>query len=164
MPEETPQSQGPLTASAERLRHELDRWLSVAWEQGEKALDAIRPREGDRSWSPAFDLTETADTVLVDVDLPGIDPQLVDITLAGNMLTLKGVSPAAAEKEGTTLHTVQRHHGPFVRVIPLPVPVNPDNVSAEANLGVLHIRLIKSETARPKKIPVNVAPVSPAPM
>jgi HSP20 family protein len=146
--------EGPLTASVEKLRQELDRWLDFAVTQGERAMDALRPRTSGR-WVPAVDLVETPDEILVTVDLPGGDPQTLDVQLAGNLLTLSGTKPPTPCAEGT-IHLSERQAGPYSRSIPLPAPVNPDAVAAEARDGVLRIRIGKSERAKPRHIQVKV--------
>ena len=156
-----PQQSGPVQASVERLRQEFDRWLEVAMSQGERALDAFRPRGPDRTWGPAVDLLETPGEVLVYVDLPGVDPKSVDITLVGNMLTLRGEKSSLSAEEGRTLHLRERSRGPFQRSIPMPVPVNADDVTAEAVDGVLKIRLAKADQARARQIQIKTEP-SPA--
>ncbi len=145
------------SVSADKLRREFDRWLEAAFSQGERALDVMGLR-GDRTWSPGVDVIETADSVLVDVELPGIDPSTVDITLAGNMLTIKGVAPVKPSLEGQTIHLVERRQGTFERSIPLPAPADPEKVSAEASLGVLHVRIAKADAVRPRQIRVNAGP------
>ena len=142
-----------LAASVERLRREFDHWLDVALSQGEKALDAVGLK-GGLGWSPAVDVVEWVDDVTVFVDLPGVDPQAIELTLAGNMLTLKGEKPAvAADDAHVVLRT--RPRGKFTRSVPLPVPVDPDQVAADAKDGVLTVRLTKSERARARQIPVG---------
>ncbi len=86
-------SEGPITASVERLRTELDRWLDAAMTQGGKALDVMGLRNSEKPWVPHIDLVESPDDVKVYVSLPGTDPQSVDVTIAGNMLTIKGETP-----------------------------------------------------------------------
>ncbi len=81
---------GPLSQSVERLRREFERWLDAAMNQGNRALDVVGLRGADRPWTPAVDLTETPTDVQVDVDLPGIDPVLVEVSLTGNMLNVQG--------------------------------------------------------------------------
>jgi HSP20 family protein len=145
---------GPLAASVERLRHEFENWLEAAVAQGERALDAFGLR--GRHWFPLVDVIETPDAVLVDVDLPGVDPQLVDLTLAGNMLTLRGKRVVRATIEGEACHLRELKRGDFQRSIPMPAPVKADEVSAQAEHGMLHIRLPKTERARPRHIHVAV--------
>jgi HSP20 family protein len=72
------------------------------------------------------------------------------------MLTIEGEKTARTQADTDSVHTQERLHGPFSRSIPLPIPVNPKEVTAEANNGVMHIRLTKSERAKTKHIKVNV--------
>ena len=145
----------PLTASVEKLRRELDHWLDVAWSQGERALDAFGIKSSHTPWTPAVDLIETPDDVQVIVDLPGVDAQKVEITLAGNMLTLRGERLPPLNREQQQLHLRQRPSGAFVRAIPMPAPVDSDKVSASTDNGVLTIRLTKSERAKPRQISIE---------
>ena len=151
----------PLTTSIEKLRQELDRWLATAMNKGEQALDAFGFRSGDRSWSPVIDVVECGTGVLVVVDLPGVDPQDVEITLSGNMLTISGNMPATSIEEGQTVHVCERHSGRFDRSIPMPASVDPENVSAESAGGVLRIQLGKTERAKGRKIPITASEQTP---
>jgi len=143
-----------LTASVEKLRQELDRWLDVAVTQGSRALDAVGLRS-EKSWCPAIDLIERTDDILVLVDLPGVIPSTVDVTLAGNMLTLKGERADLPQNNDETIHLAERPTGEFCRSIPMPVPLDPEQVSAETKAGVLRIQLAKTEQAKPRQIPVR---------
>jgi HSP20 family protein len=150
-----------LSQSVEKLRREFERWVEAALQQGGRALDVVGLRASDRQWSPAIDLTETPTEVHVDVDLPGVEPSVVDVSLAGNMLTIQGPKKLSLTPEGAVPHVVERMHGPFHRMIPMPAPVLPDSVSADLKNGVLRLRLLKSEKARAQKIPVRTEPVVP---
>lgn len=152
----------PLTSSIEKLRHELDRWLATAMNKGEQALDAFGFRSGDRPWSPTIDVVECDTGVLVVVDLPGVDPQQVEITLSGNMLSISGNKPATVTEEGQTAHVCERPSGKFDRSIPMPTSVDPENVTAESADGVLRIQLAKTEQAKGRKIPIRTAEQKPA--
>ncbi len=158
------ESQNPeslLTSSVERLRHELDRWLDVAWTQGERAMDQLGMKGVERDWCPPIDVRETGDAVLVDVELPGIDPDSVDVTLAGHMLTI--TAPIAAAKEDGQVRRRERPRGRFKRSIPLSVSVNPEEVTAESKHGLLSIRIAKTETAKVKRVIVKGSPVTSEP-
>ncbi len=146
---------GPISQSVERLRREFERWVDAALQQGNRALDVVGLRASDRQWSPAIDLVETATEVLVEVDLPGIDLTNIDVSLAGNMLTIQGPKKLSTVPPGGTSHVSERMHGPFHRSIPMPAPVLPDSGSAELKNGVLRLRLMKSERARAMKIPIR---------
>ncbi len=154
---------GPISQSVERLRREFERWVEAALQQGGRALDVVGLRAGERHWSPAVDLTETPSEVQVEIDLPGVDAGLVDVSLAGNMLTVEGPKRPAVPVEGGVLHLVERMHGPFSRSIPMPAPVVADSVLAEMKNGVLRLRLQKSEKARAHKIPIRTEPAGRSP-
>jgi HSP20 family protein len=152
------QTSGPLSQSVERLRREFERWLDAALNQGNRALDVVGLRGADRPWTPAVDLIETPTEAHLDVDLPGIDPVLVEVSLTGNMLNIQGPKRTHIPPPGGTVHLAERMQGPFQRSIPMPAPVIADSVSAELKNGVLQIRLLKSEKARALKIPVRTEP------
>jgi len=158
-----PETSGPLSQSVERLRREFERWLDAAVHQGNRALDVVGLRGADRPWTPAVDLIETPTEVLVDVDLPGIDPVLVEVSLTGNMLTVQGPKRTHIPPQGGTVHLSERMQGPFQRAIPMPAPIIADSVTAELKNGVLAIRLMKSEKARATKIPVRSEPTPARP-
>lgn len=149
------QTDSRITASVERLRHELDRWVEAAVSQGGRALDAIGLRSTDRPWIPAADIIESPESILVTIDLPGVDPRSVDISLTGNMLTIKGEKALLVATEGQTLHMRERAAGPFERSLPLPVPVDADSVEAEGKDGVIKIRFNVSKPAKSRQIPIN---------
>lgn len=157
----------PLTASVDKLRREFDRWVDYAVTQGGRAIDAAGLTTGPHI--PAVDLVETLDEVHVTVDLPGVDPATIDLTLAGNMLTIQATVPARPDAEDADVHRRERATGEFKRSIPMPVAVNPDSVTAESHHGVLFVRLSKAEQLKKRSIKVQGGPAStgvssPAPM
>jgi len=153
--EQETRSEGPVSASVQRLRQEFDRWIEAAMSQGGRALDAMGLRGGKRSWYPAIDVIETPDMVRVFVNLPGVDPADVDVAIAGNMLTIKGEAPEIEVGEKDAAHIRQRNHGPFERAVPMPVPVDAERVTAEFRQGVLTVHLAKTEQAKPRQIQVK---------
>lgn len=154
---------GPISQSLERLRREFERWLEAALQQGGRALDVVGLRGTDRQWTPAIDLVETASEILIDVELPGVEPATMDVSLAGNMLTIHGPKKLSTVPAGAVSHLIERMHGPFSRSIPMPAQVLPDSVTAEMKTGVLRLRLLKSEKARAMKIPVQSESAVPRP-
>lgn len=147
----------PLSGSMDKIRHEIDRVVEVAWTQGERALDAFGLREGGKSWKPAVEIQEREADLVVYIELPGIAPESVSVGLAGNMLTIEGEKKPVSYAPSSTRHLCERESGVFRRSIPLPVPVNGDDVTAESHHGLLRIRFAKSERVRTRKIPVNVS-------
>lgn len=152
-----PRSGSPLTSSVEKLRSELDRWLDVAWHQGERALDAMGIRGPAGRFVPDADVVETNDEVLITFDLPGVDPESVDVTLCGNMLTVKGRRTLAVYPESSTSHLRERATGEFSRSLAMPVSVNPEKVDASFQDGLLVVRLAKEPSTQARQIPVHRA-------
>jgi HSP20 family protein len=147
----SPPPTGPVTGSLEKIRNEIGRLVDDAWTSGERAMDAIGLR---RSAFPAVDIIEHADRVHVAVDLPGVGPEAIDVSIVGNMMTVQG-SYSAVLADGGTSHLSERPRGAFKRMIPLPASVNSEDIRAESRNGVLQISVGKIETAKPRKIPVT---------
>jgi HSP20 family protein len=156
MPTES-ENEGPLTSSAERLRRELDRWLDVVRSGGERALDAIGIRSSSACWEPRADVVETEEQVFVDVDVPGVTPDDVELSIAGNMLTVKGERTKPQHAEEQTTHRHECAAGAFRRSIPLPASVNPDDIHAEVRSGVLYVTIGKTERAIPRHVQISTA-------
>ncbi len=104
--------------------------------------------------NPPINLWETDDAVQVELEIPGVDSEHIEISVAGGELSLH-VERAEAEQEGVTYHRRERPVGAFTRVIRLPADVDPNTVQAELNNGVLLIVLPKAEEAKPRKISVR---------
>lgn len=110
-------------------------------------------------WTPAVDLDETPEEIGLWVDLPGVDPSAVEVSITGQTLTLRGERPAepAGAPARDRRRRGERPVGPFLREIDLGADVDADAAHAEASLGVLHIRLPKVQAERPKTIPIQVS-------
>ena len=106
------------------------------------------------NWNPSVDLVETADAYFLFADVPGVEPSTIDLSVTGNVLTLRGVKPDENANEPTG-SLRERQFGPFHRQVVLSGEVDFEHTHAEARNGVLKIRLPKRETARPRTIPVQ---------
>ena len=108
------------------------------------------------SWSLlAGELEETANDVVVKVELPGMDKDDCQITIEGNMLHLSGEKRFERETHDSTYHVMERAYGSFQRSIPLPRNVNIDKAQASFKNGVLTVRLPKEGGGDVKSIPVS---------
>jgi len=105
---------------------------------------------------PAIDVIDTPETLQIKAELPGIDPKDIDVSIAGNALTIKGAKMSEKEEKGKTWYRRERSSGSFVRSIPLPVDVDAEHVEAINESGVLTITLPKLEPEKAKFIPVRV--------
>ena len=109
-----------------------------------------------RDW-PRINLREDADHLYVEALLPGIESEKIDMNVLGNTLTLSGERGTIdSEKNGRTWHRRERGAGKFLRTIELPVNINPDQVKAEYQNGLLLVTLPKVEEAKPKRISIKV--------
>ena len=109
-----------------------------------------------RAWAPALDISEEKDAYLVSVELPGIKPDQIEITLEDGLLTLAGEREFHAESGEQQFHRVERRYGSFRRAITLPNQVQADAIEAHFEDGVLNVRVPKAEEAKPKRIQVQV--------
>ena len=104
---------------------------------------------------PPLNAWEDDDTVFVEAELPGLTEEDIDVTVAGNELTIKGERAGFEPKEGTTVHRRERGTGAFSRIVHLPMDINDDQVEAAFRNGVLTVTLAKAEVARSRRIPVK---------
>ena len=124
---------------------ELYERVNTLWQSGlGGALD---------QWSPLADVEETDDAYTVEIDLPGVAREDVDIQLDDRRLTVSG---DIEEKERTgILHRRTRRVGRFHYAVTLPGDVDADAVSAQLHDGVLTVRVPKSAQAKPRRIPIS---------
>lgn len=130
------------------LRDAMDRLVDSAF--------LSRPSQWDTDiLSMAMDVSETEEEYLVKASIPGINPDDLDITFEGNTLTIKGEVKEEREEEEARYHLRERRFGRFARSVSLPSDVNPENIQANYESGVLTLHLAKAEEAKPKRISVR---------
>lgn len=107
-------------------------------------------------WVPSVDINEFDDKFQLFVDLPGVDPKAVDITLDSGVLTIAGERFMVADKEGENVfrRRTERGSGRFYRRFILPETVDADKVKATDRHGVLEILIPKQAKAQPRRIKV----------
>lgn len=110
----------------------------------------------ERVWAPAVDMFETKDDLVVRVELPGMTQKDVEISITGDVLTIKGERGAGAD-EHESVHHSERWYGKFERNLTLPIPIQADKVKATYRDGVLTIQLPKAEELKPRAITIDVA-------
>jgi HSP20 family protein len=113
----------------------------------------------DRSAFPLIDVVETEEGVTIWAEVPGLDKKELDLSIAGNVLTLKGEkkAPAKVEKEnGNRLLRDETWSGSYHRSLSLPDSVDPDKVNAEFRDGILKITVSKKKEHKPRQIAVAV--------
>jgi len=107
-------------------------------------------------WSPATDIVEHEDNLVVNVELPGMRKEDVKITMQDNTLMIRGEKKEERESKGSSYHRVERSYGSFQRSFALPSTVKAESIEAMFKDGILSVTLPKSEEAKPKQIDVKV--------
>ncbi len=134
------------------LRDEIDRLFE----------DFFPVKTGERRdylaevWTPAVDIYETKDEVVVKAELPGMNKEDIKINIVDNSLVIEGEKKQEKEVKEENYYRVERRYGAFRRVIDIPVPVKTEGVEATYKDGVLEVKLPKKEEAKPKEIEVKV--------
>jgi len=132
-----------------RLQEEINRLFGSARENDSSSATA--------SWIPLVDIHEYADRFELYVDLPGVDPSTVDLTLDNGVLTLSGqrLQPSRKDNEEAQGRRVERAHGQFHRRFVLPDTVDGEKVNATGSHGVLTVTIPKQAKAMPRRIQIG---------
>jgi len=109
---------------------------------------------GASNWTPAVDIYETDQNVVLKAELPGVDPKDVEIRVEDGSLYLKGERKFESDVREEGYRRIERQYGSFTRSFPLPATVNSEKATAEYKSGVLTLTLPKREEAKPKTIKI----------
>lgn len=120
--------------------------------------DFPTPTEGG-NWIPAVNVEETAESLLLTAELPGMKVDDIELEVENNVLTLRGEKTDVREEgaESKKYHLWERRYGSFQRSFTLPRTVRPEAIEAEFEDGVLHVRLPKSPEAKGRRIAVKAS-------
>ena len=108
------------------------------------------------NFAPPVDVYEDEHNITLKIEVPGIDETDINVTIENNTLTVRGERRFEKDEKEENFHRVERMYGSFTRSFTLPNTVDPEQVSAHYEKGVLKIRLAKKAEAKPKLIKVNV--------
>jgi HSP20 family protein len=118
----------------------------------------VRPTGMPGNGSPAMlplDISENENEFIIKASLPGIRPQDVEITVHGDMLTIRGETKTQEEKKGERYHLRELRFGQFQRTARLSAPVVADKAQVQFENGILTLTLPKAEEAKPKQIKIG---------
>jgi len=123
----------------------------------DKAMESMLPavRGNQFGFTPAVDMYEDKNNLIVETQLGGIDPEKVDISIENNILTIKGESEKKSEVEDKNYYRKEIRRGSFYRSIPLPTKVDGDKASAINEDGILKISVPKATEIKPKTIKIQ---------
>jgi HSP20 family protein len=126
--------------------------LSYSPEGPEEALTTT-------TFAPPVDIYEDEHNITLKMEVPGIDEKDIDVRIENNTLTVRGERKFEKEEKEENFRRIERQYGSFTRVFTLPSSVDPGQVSANYDNGVLKITLAKKAEVKPKQIKVSVGSV-----
>jgi len=131
------------------LQRETRKWFDDFFRGWGFDLAPIRAvQEGTSAYTPTVDVVENDREVRISAELPGIDEKDVEVSLSGDLLTIRGEKRTEEEEESKNVYRMERTYGAFHRAIPIPAEVDQDNVEASFKKGVLTITLPKTAEAK----------------
>ena len=133
-----------------QLRREINRLLDQNVPNGEDGGMVYA-----RDWAPAVDIREEEDRYVVYADVPGVDPQSIEITMENGVLTLAGERKLESREEADQFRRVERVRGKFLRRFTLPQTTDTDRIAARSFHGTLEITIPKAQQALSRRIPVQ---------
>lgn len=124
----------------------------------EQTLSRSRAEEGiaPSTWTPAVDIYETPEAIVLQADLPGLRREDIDIQIQDNTLALRGERRFAKDVREENYLRIERAYGAFQRSFTLPATIQQENIRAVFRDGILELTLPKAEEAKPKKIAIEV--------
>ena len=116
----------------------------------------VNEPQANRPWSPAVDIYETENELVLKADLPDVDLKDIDVRVENQTLTISGERKFEQEQSGKGYHRIERSYGSFVRSFAVPNTVDTEHIVAGFKNGVLSVTLPKKEAAKPRQIKVEV--------
>ena len=109
-----------------------------------------------RPWSPAVDIYETENELVLKADVPDVDPKEIDVHVENQTLTISGERKFEQENTSKGFHRIERSYGTFVRSFAVPNSFDTDKIGAGFKNGVLTVTLPKKEAAKPRQGKIEV--------
>jgi HSP20 family protein len=148
-------SVGVLRSEMDALHREMERLFEGIWSGGAGGSRLMEGWAGD-AVTPRLDITEDEKGIQVHVDLPGMDEKDVEVTLADDVLTIRGEKKVEKERKEEDYYRRERSYGSFCRRIEIPAAIDTAKVEASFKKGVLAIQLPKSKEAQAKTKHIEV--------
>ncbi|HVF41141.1 MAG TPA: Hsp20/alpha crystallin family protein [Gemmatimonadaceae bacterium] len=137
-----------MTAPAFGLRQEIDRLFEDTFGSS---------GNGQSTWMPAVDIRETQQEVRLEVEVPGMRPEEVEVTAENGVLTIRGEKRNERKEgeESSRYHLVERSYGSFMRSFQLPLGIDEEKIEAAYDNGILSIHIPKAALPQPRKIEIG---------
>lgn len=141
----------------------FDREFNTVKQQLDQLFDDFSGVEAaPTTWTPAVSLVESEEALTLHVQLPGVDADNIDVQASREVVAISGDRKAPELSENEKLRRNEFRYGSFRRVVSLPVAIDPKDVSANYEAGLLVLTLPKAEDERNKVVKVSVAGAKPA--
>ena len=119
--------------------------------------DAVRGDEKDlisSSWTPAVDIYETENELVLAAEVPGVEEKDVEISVEDNTLSIRGERKFQKETKEENYHRIERSYGSFYRSFTLPTYIDQERIHAEHESGVLKVHMPKKPEVKPRKVKI----------
>jgi HSP20 family protein len=113
--------------------------------------------QSNRPWTPAVDIFETANDLVLRADLPDVELKDIDVRVENQTLTIAGERKFEQQDSVKGYHRIERSYGKFVRSFAVPNSFDTEHIGASFKNGVLTVSLPKKEAAKPRQIKVEVS-------
>jgi HSP20 family protein len=139
---------------ADTLRREMDRLFDSFLTPAVKGNGG---RTQGLSFVPAAEMTETPEAIQLKVEIPGLEAEDLNLEVTVDSVSISGERKSESKTEEGGITRTEFRYGKFHRVIPLPVNIDNNNVTAEYKDGVLNLTLPKAEEEKSKVVKINLA-------
>ena len=112
--------------------------------------------QANRPWTPAVDIYETENELVLKADLPDVDQNNIDVRVENQTLTIAGERRFEKKENHKGYHRIERSYGNFVRSFAVPSTFDVEHINAQFENGVLTVTLPKKEAAKPRQVKVEV--------
>ena len=141
---------GPIVELS-RLQGELNRLFAAFVESNDRGAVPAS------SWDPNVDVLDDGDAIRLLVELPGVEPDDVKVSIRGRMVMVRGTKKGRIRaKEGMRFFCMERYFGAFVKTIPLPYPVNTHRATTKMKDGLLEVSFPRVSDQREKELKIAV--------
>ncbi|NUO73093.1 MAG: Hsp20/alpha crystallin family protein [Frateuria sp.] len=135
------------SAFPEEIRHAFDRFFQQEEADGSNVVTS--------QWAPRVDIKEEDKRFLIFVDVPGVDPANIEVSMEKGILTIKGERTVQNQEQNGRFTRIERSHGTFHRRFALPDSADPDGITAMGRHGVLEIVIPKRAETTPRRISIS---------
>lgn len=134
-----------------QLHGEVDRLFTPARRRRDETDVSVATSD----WTPAIDIKEEAERFIITADIPGVDPNDVELHMENGILAIKGERKTETQQEREGYKRIERVRGNFYRRFSLPDTANAEAISARSQHGVLEIVIPKHQKVQPRRIQIE---------